>query len=214
MCFQFLEKATVLAKQYIRTNTSNIRDDTQGIELEFVCMESKKGKLSGPTISSPTISSQQSLVTSKRMTFEDDNGSNIPSFVGFEASEIELAEAKLFTILENKESHEVYLSKSRKRKRRLDVSNIPSDSKTSSIRDDEVILANVFISKTSREGNWHKMVKIINNKYSYFILDDQMFSKSAIEKQRQKTRYSNDELFKPRLLLGGMSRRRRGFNCD
>lgn len=49
-----LEKATVLAKQYIRTKAPNIHDDTQGIELEFVCVENEKDKsVSGPKISSP-----------------------------------------------------------------------------------------------------------------------------------------------------------------
>lgn len=38
---------------------------------------------------------------------------------------------------------------------------------------------------------------------------------SALEKQRQKTRYSNDDLFKPRPVLSSGSRsRRRGYNCN
>lgn len=36
----------------------------------------------------------------------------------------------------------------------------------------------------------------------------------VLEKQRQKARYSNDDLFKPRPLLCGISRRRRGVNCN
>lgn len=51
-----VEKATVLAKQYIQSNASGLRDDSsQGIELEFVCTKSNvgKGKTTGPTISSP-----------------------------------------------------------------------------------------------------------------------------------------------------------------
>lgn len=51
-----VEKAMVLAKQHIRTNAATLRDDSnQGIELEFVCVNSVtgEGKTTGPTISSP-----------------------------------------------------------------------------------------------------------------------------------------------------------------
>lgn len=51
-----VEKATVLAKQYIRSNASSLRgNSSQGIELEFVCTKSDtgEGKTIGPTISSP-----------------------------------------------------------------------------------------------------------------------------------------------------------------
>lgn len=34
------EQATVKAKQYIRTNVTNIRDESQGVELEFLCRDS------------------------------------------------------------------------------------------------------------------------------------------------------------------------------
>lgn len=40
----FAEKATVLAKQYIRTKSTSIREETQGIELEFVCVENENDK--------------------------------------------------------------------------------------------------------------------------------------------------------------------------
>lgn len=66
-----LEKATVLAKQYIRTNASAIRDDNQGIELEFVCMKSVDGeKTAGPIISSPVkyINGREITETTKRST--------------------------------------------------------------------------------------------------------------------------------------------------
>lgn len=33
------EQATVKAKQYIRTNVTNIRDESQGVELEFLCRD-------------------------------------------------------------------------------------------------------------------------------------------------------------------------------
>lgn len=47
-----LEKARVLAKEFLRTNSSNNVDDTQGVELEFACA-SETGRPKGPTISSP-----------------------------------------------------------------------------------------------------------------------------------------------------------------
>lgn len=34
-----IEVATVKAKQYIRTNVTNIRDECQGVELEFLCRD-------------------------------------------------------------------------------------------------------------------------------------------------------------------------------
>lgn len=37
-----IEQATVKAKQYIRTNVTNIRDECQGVELEFLCRDSPR----------------------------------------------------------------------------------------------------------------------------------------------------------------------------
>lgn len=123
------EKATVLAKQYIRTNASNMLDDTQGIELEFVCVENRKGgNMSGPIISSPinkkmidtgslapTPSQTSSLSTLKKMDemnslskkarYDDDMDSEKLNFVGFEASEAKSAETKYRTFLEAVNSH-------------------------------------------------------------------------------------------------------------
>lgn len=57
----------------------------------------------------------------------------------------------------------------------------------------------------------------MNESYIFFlfVLFSDTEPLSALEKQRQKTRYSNDDLFKPRPVLGGISRsRRRGLNCN
>lgn len=118
----FLEKATVLAKQYIRTKAPNIRDDTQGIELEFVCVDNDKDKsISGPKISSPvthingkiisqsnlnmlapaatsTSSSTRSkpektISSAKRTKFDDKNEPDKMNFIGFEMREMEIADA-------------------------------------------------------------------------------------------------------------------------
>lgn len=50
-----IEKAKVLAKQYIRTNATAVSgDDCQGVELEFACINSGAGpSIAGPSISSP-----------------------------------------------------------------------------------------------------------------------------------------------------------------
>ncbi|XP_031637153.1 biorientation of chromosomes in cell division protein 1-like 1 [Contarinia nasturtii] len=248
-----IEKATVLAKQYIASNASTVRDDTKGgIELEFVCSENKKGiNITGPIISSPiNYINGKSLLTStltstliatmktdeitspaNKFKFDDDK-----ELIGFDTTEIEFAEKchqhflsinialgkcstkpvsissqrmandKQNHIHENsKDFNDVELTKPCNRKRKADANNTQPDPKSSTVRDDEVLLANVFISKTSRECNF---------KSDATRIDDQISTKSSIEKQRQKTRYSNDDLFKPRPLLGGVSRRRRGFNCN
>lgn len=138
----------------------------------------------------------------------------------------------------NKDYNDVELTKTCNRKRKADANNTPADAKSSTVRDEEVLLANVFISKTSRECNFKSdatrigkisttsmqpwfflsLTRISMLSSSFFSLclfsDNQISSKSSLEKQRQKTRYSNDDLFKPRPLLGGVSRRRRGFNCN
>lgn len=46
--------------------------------------------------------------------------------------------------------------------------------------------------------------------HSILVLDVPMHNTS--EKLRQNKRYSEDDLFKPRPVLGGISRRRRGDN--
>lgn len=49
-----LEQARVLAKQYIRTNSTAVNNNSQGVEIEFACVETESGtKMSPPTISSP-----------------------------------------------------------------------------------------------------------------------------------------------------------------
>lgn len=65
-----IEQAKVLAKKYIRTNASAVRDDSQGVELEFVCMDSSNGtKIAGPTISSPVkFMHGKDIVEPKRST--------------------------------------------------------------------------------------------------------------------------------------------------
>lgn len=63
-----LEQATVLAKKYIRTNPSTVRDDSQGVELEFACMISNSGTTSvGPIISSPA-KYKNGIIESKTVT--------------------------------------------------------------------------------------------------------------------------------------------------
>lgn len=63
-----LEQATVLAKKYIRTNPSTVRDDSQGVELEFACMISNSGTASvGPIISSPA-KYKNGIIESKTLT--------------------------------------------------------------------------------------------------------------------------------------------------
>lgn len=61
-----VEQAMVRAKQFIRTNANAVRDDGQGVELEFVCMD----KTSAPTISSPVkyINGKEIVEIPKRST--------------------------------------------------------------------------------------------------------------------------------------------------
>lgn len=195
-----------MAKQYIRTKTSNICDDTQGIELEFICAEDNKCRsVAGPIISSPdnfycngkTRGDPIRNVKSTTITITNAEGSNSISkilqlndteefdkltFVGFETSEIESANTYHQTLLKfarnsfrksskkmvnneteksistsdfdfcNKlsDKHDYFIentqsSKPCNRKRKSEVNNDP---KASSVKDNEVILANVFISKT------------------------------------------------------------------
>lgn len=284
-----------MAKQYIRTNASTIRDGTQGIELEFVCRESNGKNIFGPIISSPvtyvenknineleqiipaatntptsitlkkTKNEYEKNLIDNRTNIWSDNEINKSNFIGFDSSENDSANLCLQTFLETvglkKSKMETVLDKvnnsiqsedlkSQKlsesvaeniiiysdqqessksfRKRKMNCNNNTRISQNSSERDSELILANVFISKSSpecttvksndskRSGNILK--PIFNAFYTlylyFFYLDVQIINSRTLEKQRQKTRYSNDDLFKPRPLLGGISRRRRGFNCS
>lgn len=80
------------------------------------------------------------------------------------------------------------------------------------------VVANVFItpkaeSVSGRSGLFvfQNIPLTVLNISSTFTFADT----STLDKQRQKTRYSNEDLFKPRPVLGGASRsRRRGFNCN
>lgn len=99
-------------------------DDTQGIELEFVCVENRKGgNMSGPIISSPiskkiidtgslvpTPSQTAALTTlkkteeiyslSKKARYVDDVDSEKLNFIGFESSEVKSAEITHRTFLD------------------------------------------------------------------------------------------------------------------
>lgn len=72
-CFIFTEQATVKAKQYIRTNITNIRDESQGVELEFLCRDL------------PASSSSASVL---KTSIENE----LDQFRGFDSSEKERAE--------------------------------------------------------------------------------------------------------------------------
>ncbi|XP_055307500.1 biorientation of chromosomes in cell division protein 1-like 1 [Sitodiplosis mosellana] len=185
-----LEKATVLAKQYIRTNASNMLDDTQGIEVEFVCVENRMGRnMSGPIISSPiskkiidpisphttnmtTLKQVDEINSLKKNKYDEDDDDGDVNFVGFAASEVETAGISV-THLVNACS--TIMSKTSK-----SIDNDTVDARPSKkLRECSI----------KQEGSPH--------------IDDQVSSKK---------RYSNDDLFKPRPLLGGISRRRRGFD--
>lgn len=177
-----------MAKQYIRTNASNIRDGTQGIELEFICVDNKYGKaVSGPIISSPVCTSTASPLeasASKRIVRND---YETEKFIGFNPREVDSANLNHQTLLESvnknvnirpmniknikqslktlKTSNDSEIHKSpqyitnrsaennkskyiRKRKLR---DNICESSTSSSTLNNEMILSNVFLSKSSRE---------------------------------------------------------------
>lgn len=91
----FLEQATVKAKQYIRTNVTNIRDESQGIELEFVCRESGNDKnMSGPIVSNPINyvngkAASTSNVPDRRKSVT--NFAETDSFRGFDNIEMDTA---------------------------------------------------------------------------------------------------------------------------
>lgn len=53
---------------------------------------------------------------------------------------------------------------------------------------------------------------MLNNHFIFYVFQLDAEPISALEKQRQKTRYSNDDLFKPRPVLSGGSRSRRRIN--
>lgn len=94
----FLEKATVMAKQYIRTNNSSIREQTQGIELEFICKRNGKS-LEGPIISSPISYNDTNI-------FELIQPSAIPTIIAEPKSEekIQLPEVKKTSIDDGEKS--------------------------------------------------------------------------------------------------------------
>lgn len=64
-----LEKARVLAKQFIRDNRCAGADDTQGVEIEFVCHGSEETgfKMNGPTISSPVKFMEMNRISPERI---------------------------------------------------------------------------------------------------------------------------------------------------
>lgn len=61
LCLISTEQATVKAKQYIRTNVTSIRDESQGVELEFLCREQQ---------SSSTTSSLEKSFENESETFK------------------------------------------------------------------------------------------------------------------------------------------------
>lgn len=64
-----VEQATVLAKKYIRTNPSTVREDSQGVELEFACMKSDSGTTSvGPIIISSPAKYKNGFIEPKTLT--------------------------------------------------------------------------------------------------------------------------------------------------
>lgn len=120
-----------MAKQYIRTNASTIRDGTQGIELEFVCRESNGKNKFGPIIFSPVsyvenkgVNELEQIIPAATNTStsiamkneENENGCNLndnrrnigddieinkSNFVGFDSSENDSANLCLQTFLES-----------------------------------------------------------------------------------------------------------------
>lgn len=203
----FTEKATVLAKQYIRTNASNILDDTQGIELEFVCAENRKGRnMSGPIISSPITkkiidsghlvcsSPQTSMLTSlknvdemsslsKKTKLADDNETEILDFFGFETSETQLAvlnHQNFFESVKSSTKSGAALSKISKlvdlkkyqffENKETSVQEKSPDAYHTLVEDDEVILGNVFVSKSSRECNIRTFHTVLNEYFICFFL--------------------------------------------
>lgn len=73
-CFILIERATVKAKQYIRTNVTSIRDECQGVELQFLCRDS-----------SPS--------SSTALFHENSTEKEMDAFRGFNSTEKDRAEA-------------------------------------------------------------------------------------------------------------------------
>lgn len=115
---------------------------------------------------------------------------------------------------------------SRKRKPETTAST-PANNSAEVNTPDDMIVASVVISQSNNEsnikpdsstrpGNLSKsIISLFRFNQCGLIWFTETDALTALEKQRQKTRYSNEDLFKPRPVLGGGSRsRRRGVNCN
>lgn len=108
------------------------------------------------------------------------------------------------------------------RKRKYTETSVSSDETPSKIDrgDGEMasVVANVIIapkteSSSARSGLFAQFFSF--HLHTVQTTNCSIAVTSTLDKQRQKTRYSNEDLFKPRPVLGGASRsRRRGINCD
>lgn len=160
------------AKRYIRTNVTNVRtENDQGIELEFVCRDSQNA--------SPIKYLNGIAATIRTTPIHENSTSNdveIDAFCGFnvlEEGEATMNHRKLFekagvyfrksssmnniigsseesvqNNTENKkiDSTEKTLSKTLRKRTNCDITNCTS------INESDIILANVFISDSSRTG--------------------------------------------------------------
>lgn len=210
-----------------------MRDESQGIELEFVCRENADDKhLSGPIVSSPinyAATTSNDSTWKKSITCDMDTD----GFCGFDSVELDTAKLCHQNLLEsikdhiNKRSPKMFdvpngaengkktsaekASSKLLRKRKIDSTMDCDSSKTSAAEESEIFMANVFISGMNlNQKTFPNDILKINLSRSFLQDNDN----KALNKQRQRVRYSNDDLFKPRSFLGGISRRRRGFHCN
>lgn len=160
------EQATVQAKQYIRTNVSNIRDETQGIEFEFVCRESQNDSQQN-IVSSPIrylngIATSTSVAPTHRESNDADN-----LLRGFDFMETDAAIRLHRTF---SETFSKYIEKESMASKDLIQYNLIqcNNTKKSVEKTSSNILANVFISDACRRSGFQtfeiKLLTIVMKK--------------------------------------------------
>lgn len=182
--------------------------DTQGIELEFMCVENSKNitgpidyKNYSPHINELTKIQNKSSIKSSNNDYdrddEDDDDDDDEQFVGFDESELESANISVTHLFNVCSSFKIFKC--------VDAKMI----------DDDIFIRNISSSGTSRDlrtsqDRSHIGILFRRNDNVMKLYFFQYFS----DDRRKKARYSNDDLFKPRPILGGISRRRRGFESS